>query len=395
MKSLLIITFTQVNSDPRVLRQISALIGHYRLTVVGRGPNPFHELDFISLDAEPWQKTKPFLQRVVRSTLLVTRKYQSYYQSLENVRASTKALGGRMFDIVLANDFETLPLASSIQRHFLCLDAHEFALDQHSSLVYRVMFKRYVTRWLVRNHVRNVDRMSTVSPEIALEYKKNLGIDLPTVIENRPDFAPIKPSKLENEKIRLIHHGGAMRSRKLEKMIESMRYLDDRFELTFMLMDSDPKYLNALKRLAHRVGRVEFIDPVPVARIPETLSRFDVGIYLHHTKTLNNQLALPNKLFEFVQARLAIAVGPSPSMAALVRRYGLGVVSETFTPMGFADSLNSLSHESIRAYKGAADREARHLSAIDYPELIQSFVDVHKEMSSTSGNWPKEKLDEG
>jgi hypothetical protein len=35
---------------------------------------------------------------------------------------------------------------------------------------------------------------------------------------------------------------------------------------------------------------------------------------------------------EFIQARLAVAVDPSPEMARLVQRYGCGVVAPDFPP---------------------------------------------------------------
>ena len=73
--------------------------------------------------------------------------------------------------------------------------------------------------------------------------------------------------------------------------------------------------------------------------------------------------ALPNKFFEFIQARLAIAIGPSPEMARLVKQYNLGIVSQDFTPKSMAESLNSLTKEQIRQYKENANQTAKILNA--------------------------------
>jgi len=72
----------------------------------------------------------------------------------------------------------------------------------------------------------------------------------------------------------------------------------------------------------------------------------------------NHRHALPNKLFEFIQARLAVAVGPSPDMAELVKAHEIGVVSPNFTPQSFAATLNKLRLEDIDGYKANAHKAA-------------------------------------
>ena len=74
-------------------------------------------------------------------------------------------------------------------------------------------------------------------------------------------------------------------------------------------------------------------------------------------------MCLPNKFFEFIQARLAIAIGPSPEMARLTKQYNLGIISKNFTPKSMAESLNSLTKEQILQYKENANQAAKILNA--------------------------------
>ncbi|MDO9591501.1 MAG: hypothetical protein Q7J04_10195, partial [Microcella sp.] len=76
----------------------------------------------------------------------------------------------------------------------------------------------------------------------------------------------------------------------------------------------------------------------------------------------NARLSLPNKFFDFVQARLAVAVGPAIEMQRLVERHGLGVVAEGFTVEQCVDSLTGLTAHEIRLFKAASDAAARELS---------------------------------
>jgi hypothetical protein len=83
---------------------------------------------------------------------------------------------------------------------------------------------------------------------------------------------------------------------------------------------------------------------------------------------------LPNKLFDFIQARLAVAIGPSPEMAAIVEQWDCGVVSETFEPQSFAEALRELTPESVTRMKANADRAARVLNADANRETIVAVV---------------------
>jgi hypothetical protein len=87
-----------------------------------------------------------------------------------------------------------------------------------------------------------------------------------------------------------------------------------------------------------------------------------VGLFLLPPVNFNYRFALPNKFFEFIQARLAVAIGPSTEMARIVEEHSLGVIADSFRPDGLANALEQLTDESIRGYKLAADRAARQLN---------------------------------
>ena len=51
--------------------------------------------------------------------------------------------------------------------------------------------------------------------------------------------------------------------------------------------------------------------PVPPERIVSALTPFDIGLVIDRPETDNARLALPNKLFEYMMAGLAVVVPPS------------------------------------------------------------------------------------
>src|SRR5690606_4933944 len=93
------------------------------------------------------------------------------------------------------------------------------------------------------------------------------------------------------------------------------------------------------------------------------IHEYDIGVFLLPPVNFNYANTLPNKLFEYIQARLAVAVGPTPEMAAIVRKYGNGIVAEDFEPTSLARELNKLTGSSIAELKQRSSAAARDLSA--------------------------------
>jgi glycosyltransferase involved in cell wall biosynthesis len=161
----------------------------------------------------------------------------------------------------------------------------------------------------------------------------------------------------------LIHHGGAVAERRLELMVAALNQLDDRFQLDLMLMPNEPRYFARLERLVAASTRVRLIAPVDQRTIVEACNSYDVGLYALPAANANLRLALPNKLFEFIQARLAVVIGPSPEMARVVREHDCGVVAHDFTPEALARAIANLSPELVDNYKLRSDRAAQLLNA--------------------------------
>jgi hypothetical protein len=163
----------------------------------------------------------------------------------------------------------------------------------------------------------------------------------------------------------LIHHGGALRGRRLEQMIEAVAHCDPRYSLHFMLTPNQPDYLAHLRVFAEQAapGRVIFHDPVHPDQIVQEIAHYDIGFYLLQPDNYNNQVALPNKLFDFINAGLAVCIGPSPEMARLVREHGCGIVTPSFDTAAVAATLNALRPEDIRAMQQGAARAREALNA--------------------------------
>jgi hypothetical protein len=102
---------------------------------------------------------------------------------------------------------------------------------------------------------------------------------------------------------------------------------------------------------------------VPYDELIATLNGYDVGVHLLRPVNFNNRWALPNKIFDYVQARLGVIVGPSPEMERLVAGFGLGAVTKGFDAVDLVAVLDGLTPDDVAGWKLAADSSAQQLSS--------------------------------
>jgi hypothetical protein len=216
--------------------------------------------------------------------------------------------------------------------------------------------------------------MTTVCRAIADEYQKNYGVKC-EVITSAPFFEDLEPSPTNKNGIRMIHHGGLSTSRRLENMIFLMDYLDDRFSLDFMLINNNQSYHNKLRAIAKRSTKIRFRDAVPMKDIAKSINSYDIGLFLLWPGAFSYKMALPNKLFEFIQGRLAIAIWPSPEMARVVEEYDLGIISNDFSIKGISEKLNSLSSADVMKFKMNAHHAANTLCAEQNKNILLNIIE--------------------
>lgn len=375
--TILILSFSNLNSDPRVYRQITFLKDLYHVHTIGFTPSGITDIVHLNLSTKP----KKILQRAISVLQLLAGTFSSYYKNIDYIQQAKEYLSENHFDLIIANDIDTLPLAIEHKKNAKVLfDAHEYSpRELEDKLLWRLFYQRYKIH-LCKKYIAKVDKMTTVCDGIAQEYFSNFGI-FPSVITNAPMYEPtLKPFPSNPSKIKIIHHGGASESRKIELMIEAMKYVDTRFDLYLMLVTSQPHYYKKLRTMSEGMKNIHFLEPVPMQNIAKITNQFDIGLFILEPVNFNYQYALPNKLFEFIQARLCIAIGPSIEMAKIVRNYHLGIVTESFNPQEMASALNALTNEDISSFKSHCDQAAYELSAEKNRLLLTNIIQQMLEM---------------
>ncbi len=358
-------------TNPRPNRVIKAFKDEYEVTAIGRNAT---EIDGVRVLSYEVPKKRNFLQEI----LLHINVFMRNYRTLIFIPTRLKIAGYLQeyeFDFIFCHDLVLLPIVLENKKNAkVIMDLREYyPRECEENRRWRRLFAKF-NDWMCREFLKQADYIYTIAPGIAREYEKNYNIKC-NVIMSLPDMHDIFPDS-PTTSIRLIHHGLASPDRRIEGMIEMMDYVDSRFSLDLMLVKAPAhsEYYAHLEKMANTRSNVRIIPPVPFEEIIPFISQYDMGIFLCPPTTFNLLHCLPNKFFEFIQAHLAIIIGPSPEMAEIVEREGLGIIAQSFAPQAVGERLLNMTRDELTSYKRASKSAAQLYNSNQNKKVLKEVI---------------------
>ncbi len=296
-------------------------------------------------------------------------------------------LNNNKYDLIICENLTVIYYAFLFKKSNtkIMLDLREFYVNQydndfHSHFIKKIYYNSKIKylNYLLNNYASKCDKLITVSPGLEENYKRVFNFDC-DLIMSLPKYEDNKSKLLaNNNKIKLVHHGGAKEARKIELMIELMDYLDaDKFELDLYLIKYHNDYYEFLKDLIKNKNNINIYKEIDLNKINDTLINYDVGLIMFEPTTFNLEYSLPNKLFEFIQAGLCVVSYPLPNIKSVINEYNSGYVSENYDIKEIANKLNNLSIEEINKYKLNSISASKVLNA---KENNKKLTEIIKEM---------------
>ncbi len=188
------------------------------------------------------------------------------------------------------------------------------------------------------------------SDAVALQ-KTYPDLPAPRFVRNIPEFSPLPENNMLREKYNIggdlkagIYQGKIFKGRGLEQLIEAMRGVDGL--VLFIIGDGPLK--PKLKQMVQEFRlekKVIFIDAVPFQALPRYTAAADIGFTIISGTGLSYLHALPNKLFEYIQAGLPVIGSNYPEIAKIIEREAIGYTVDPRDTEGIRTAIDKIMQD--------------------------------------------------
>lgn len=267
--------------------------------------------------------------------------------------ACTLAVLRTQADVYHAHDLNALPscyLAAKLRRKPLIYDAHEMPLYELDR--WRWRWLSLLLKQLGSRIFRGCAGMITVSPPIAEEIRRRHHIMDIAIVRNVPVYQLAK----KNDRLRqyfdfgsatriALYQGNLQMDRGLDYLVHAAKFLAP--EMVIVLMGKAIGNVQAeLTDLIAREGvadRVKILPPVPYEELLAWTASADVGLIIYQPElSLNVQMCLPNKLFEYLMAGLPVLATRLDAVAEILTTYQAGQIISSLEPEEIGAAINRI-----------------------------------------------------
>jgi len=379
-------------NDPRVARHAETLGAHgFRVTVVCTASpwTPAKEkranyeilrvgrrlglaLEGVAIGTRP----RSALRILLRITQIMTLHFALF-------RAARKT-GAHVY---CANDLDTLLMGvlAAGSDTYLVYDSHELWPDM---LIGVPEFVKRMLRVYERLLIKRADVVITVNELIGQVLASRYSVTAPIeIVYNCPstETKQRKRRRLRGRRFKIaLYQGHYLPERGLENLVRAARHLLPDIELVFR---GYGPVEGELRALASGTKNVRFVHPVPMEQMVDAAQDADVGIVSYIPSNLNNYLASPNKLFEYIHAGLPVAVSDGPFMRRVVCSNDIGVVFDPTDPLSIAKALNRVTRprELLRHRKRIMVAAERYSWQAEGKKLLHTYARFQDAFKRESG----------
>jgi glycosyltransferase involved in cell wall biosynthesis len=284
-------------------------------------------------------------------------------------------------DLVHAHDLNTLAAGVTIakrSRAKLVYDAHEL----YPELTGLTELERRAWRAVEARYISKADAVIVPTAARGQVLVERHGIDEPMVVMNCPDPpGQVQPdpriAQLRRGHERLfIYAGGFTPNRGLEALVSSVA---DVAGFRLVMLGWGPSE-QQLRLLAAPAGdRVVFAGSVEPDGVVNAAAAADVGMVSYEPVGLNNQLAAPNKLFEYMHAGLAMCASDLPDISRIVKGERLG---EVFVPGDTADLKRALARLATADLEPMKQASAALSGRFTWEGQAKGMLEVYDRLSA-------------
>ncbi|MEQ8908481.1 MAG: glycosyltransferase [Vicingaceae bacterium] len=323
-KKIFVSVSSDLSTDQRVQKTCRSLVkGGYSVELIGR-----------RLPSSKPLKNEIFRQ--YRLNLPFT-KGAAFYATF-NIALFIRLLFSKV-DILYANDLDTLPanyLIAKLKQIPLIYDSHEY-FTEVPELQKRKKVKKIWER-IEKRILPNLKYAITVSKRIAEAYQSKYGLKM-RLVRNFPNKE--EATIVQTKKRQIIYQGALNLGRGLEDLLQAMPFVEN----AYLVIAGGGDLEEQLKELRDRLElqeEVQFLGRVDPIDLKKQTQKSMLGVSLEKDLGLNYRFALPNKLFDYLQAATPILYANLVEFKDLIQGVAVGEELESRKPELLAKQINRM-----------------------------------------------------
>lgn len=279
-------------------------------------------------------------------------------------------------DILLSNDLDTLLpnfLISKIFKLKLVYDSHEI-FTEVPELINRLFVQKF---WLTieKNILPKIKNCYTVSNSIAnyynLKYKTNFITIRNLPIATNKILKDELPFDIKNNKI-ILYQGAINKARGLELMITTMQFIENSIFVIIGNGDIEKELLQQIKVLNLK-EKVKLIPKQSPNELQKITPLADLGISFEEDFGLSYKFALPNKLFDYIQAEVPVLVSDLPEMKNIIQQFSVGEIIQDRYPEKLAIQISTMLQKGKKFYNSNLETAKKTLTWENESEHLKKF----------------------
>jgi len=232
-------------------------------------------------------------------------------------------------------------------------------------------FKSNIIKIIEKFIFKFVDKLIVTSPKFYSMYYKTLFKGEPFVLENKPlsNMIPTKIIKQKNDKIIIGIVGLLLQGKPYKALFEAI-INDDRYEVHIY---GKGTYQPLVEEYAQKYKNIKYFGEYNFFQDSAKIySSLDI-LYMPYdttTNSLNNKVALPNKLYEAMYFQVPIITSFGTYLGELVESYGIGKVIKCCDKSELLEIIEKISLEMERFNKSFENLDKQiYLADDDYIRL--------------------------
>jgi glycosyltransferase involved in cell wall biosynthesis len=263
-------------------------------------------------------------------------------------------------DFYHAHDATALPacyIAARLRGKPLIFDAHELPLSELDH-AHRRWARTLLTPFLSHMIARCAGGIGA-SPYYEQNLRERYHVSQTSLLRNVPPYRVVPNKDLLRQHLGLssdtriaLYQGYLQNGRGLDRLVQAAAFLDPNIVIVMMGKgrgagdaSSQLKALIAREKVAERV---KIIPHVPYEELLDWTVSADIGLITYEPDhSLNFQMCLPNKLFEFLMAGVPVLTSPLDAVIDVIKTHHVGKILPSLVPADIGAAINVMLADPV------------------------------------------------